>query len=102
MKPLNKFLMMQAVQTRYLSSGMDDKAFAAVLSKELKDTISYAHVRAARVMLGIVPKAKLPKEVEELLSTLRQQLKEPRLALATRNELIAQINQYIPEESEDD
>jgi cytochrome c-type biogenesis protein CcmH/NrfF len=99
MNPLIKFNMMKAVQDEYLSSGMNDVQFAEMLSERLGEQVSYAQVRAARVVLKVYPKVMPSIEVCNLLHDIRQALtaSQPPVAVV-RKALVLRINDILPQE----
>lgn len=96
MNPLIRFQMMTAIQNEYLKKDMTDVQFADMLSERLGEKISYAQVRAARVILKVYPKTLPTVEVCNLLHDVRQTLIEfPRPSLVVREALILRINDVI-------
>jgi hypothetical protein len=92
---LTKFKMMQAVEANYTSSKKSDSEFAAALSEDLGEKISYAMIRQARFVLCIKNNAApaLSQEMLELLDHLRAYfvvIKKPNLI---EKDLLARVQE---------
>lgn len=73
MKPLKKFIMMQFVQTSYVESKKSDTEFAAWVSEQIGEKVSFAMIRQARSVLSIKNNAAPPlsPSLSHLLGELR-------------------------------